>query len=105
MSDENCFATLDLPTSVLISLQALTQPYYMRLGFFEGQYPRAEEYYRKAVSLPIHPGLSGDQWTYIVMKVKARLRPVAIIPARGGSKRIRKKTSGTSMGSHYSDAP
>ena len=47
-----------------------TQPYYMRLGFFEGQYPRAEDYYRKAVSLPIHPGLSGDQWTYIVTKVK-----------------------------------
>ncbi|OUU49972.1 MAG: UDP-4-amino-4,6-dideoxy-N-acetyl-beta-L-altrosamine transaminase [Candidatus Puniceispirillum sp. TMED52] len=47
-----------------------TQPYYMRLGFSEGQYPSAEVYYRKALSLPIHPALSDDQLTYIVTKVK-----------------------------------
>ena len=39
-----------------------TQPYYMRLGFFEGQYPRAEDYYRKAeVSqyILVYPTING----------------------------------------------
>lgn len=33
------------------------QPYYRRLGFVEGQYPEAEQYYREAITLPLYPGL------------------------------------------------
>jgi len=38
------------------------QPYYRDLGFREGDFPNAERYYRRAITLPLHPGLShGDQ--------------------------------------------
>lgn len=36
------------------------QPYYRKLGFSVGDYPVAEEYYRKAVSLPLYPRMSVD---------------------------------------------
>lgn len=34
------------------------QPYYQALGFKPGDFPNAETYYAKAISLPLHPGLS-----------------------------------------------
>ncbi len=38
-----------------------TQPYYQALGFIQGDFPNAEGYYARAMSLPMHPGLSyGD---------------------------------------------
>lgn len=38
------------------------QPYYRDLGFREGDFPNAERYYRRAITLPLHPGLThGDQ--------------------------------------------
>jgi UDP-4-amino-4,6-dideoxy-N-acetyl-beta-L-altrosamine transaminase len=33
------------------------QPYYRRLGFAPGDFPRAEQYYREAISLPMYAGL------------------------------------------------
>ncbi|MGR3176722.1 MAG: UDP-4-amino-4,6-dideoxy-N-acetyl-beta-L-altrosamine transaminase [Candidatus Anammoxibacter sp.] len=42
------------------------QPYYQRtFGFKEGDFPVAEEYYRKAVSLPIYPLLTDNDLQYI----------------------------------------
>jgi len=35
-----------------------TQPYYQQFGFKEGDYPKAEQYYREAISIPIHPLLT-----------------------------------------------
>lgn len=35
-----------------------TQPYYQQLGFHWGDFPQAEQYYREAISLPIHQGLT-----------------------------------------------
>ena len=34
------------------------QPYYLALGFAEGQYPEAEAYASSAISLPLFPGLN-----------------------------------------------
>ncbi len=38
-----------------------TQPYYRRLGFRPGDFPVAESYYARALSLPLFPGLTGPQ--------------------------------------------
>lgn len=41
------------------------QPYYQALGFKRGDYPCAEEYYRRAITLPLHPSLSIKDIDYI----------------------------------------
>jgi dTDP-4-amino-4,6-dideoxygalactose transaminase len=33
------------------------QPYYQQLGFRRGDYPVSEDYYSRAISLPIYPDL------------------------------------------------
>ncbi|WP_299195668.1 UDP-4-amino-4,6-dideoxy-N-acetyl-beta-L-altrosamine transaminase [uncultured Erythrobacter sp.] len=38
-----------------------TQPYYARLGFSQGDFPAAEAYYARALSLPLFPALSAQQ--------------------------------------------
>jgi dTDP-4-amino-4,6-dideoxygalactose transaminase len=43
-----------------------TQPYYQRLGFRGGDFPRAEEYYAQAISLPIYQTLSSEQQYQVV---------------------------------------
>lgn len=35
-----------------------TQPYYRQLGFTWGDFPKAEQYYREAISLPLYYGLT-----------------------------------------------
>lgn len=42
------------------------QPYYERMGFREGDFPYAEEYYREAISLPIFYGLKDNEQDYIM---------------------------------------
>jgi UDP-4-amino-4,6-dideoxy-N-acetyl-beta-L-altrosamine transaminase len=34
------------------------QPFYQKLGFKEGDFPNAEEYYKKTISLPVYYGLN-----------------------------------------------
>lgn len=43
-----------------------TQPYYQALGFGWGDFPEAEQYYREAISLPLHPGLTEEEQDYVV---------------------------------------
>ena len=43
-----------------------TQPYYQQFGFKEGDYPQAEQYYREAISIPIHPTLSSADQDHVV---------------------------------------
>lgn len=50
-----------------------TQPYYKNLGFKEGDYPNAEIYYKKCISLPLYPGLSNADLKEIVKRVKGLL--------------------------------
>ena len=35
-----------------------TQPYYRQFGFAGGDYPQSEQYYREAISIPMHPSLT-----------------------------------------------
>ena len=47
-----------------------TQPYYQALGFKWGEFPQAEQYYREAISLPLHYGLTEDDQDYICQTLK-----------------------------------
>jgi len=40
-------------------------PYYQQLGYSKGLCPRAEEFYKRELSIPIFPGLSEEEITYI----------------------------------------
>ena len=42
------------------------QPYYKQLGFKKGDFPKSEEYSRKALSLPVYEGLKDAQQKYVV---------------------------------------
>lgn len=35
-----------------------TQPYYENIGFRQGDFPRSEDYYARAISLPMYPGMT-----------------------------------------------
>ena len=50
------------------------QPYYRRLGFAEGQFPEAEVYASSALSLPIFPGLTGQQQQRVVSILAEQLK-------------------------------
>jgi UDP-4-amino-4,6-dideoxy-N-acetyl-beta-L-altrosamine transaminase len=45
-------------------------PYYRQLGWKEGDFPKAESYYRGCISLPMYPTLSFDEQFYVVNKIK-----------------------------------
>jgi UDP-4-amino-4,6-dideoxy-N-acetyl-beta-L-altrosamine transaminase len=49
------------------------QPYYAKLGFKPGDFPNAERYYRRAMSLPLYPALRPDQQDYVVSTLAAAL--------------------------------
>lgn len=49
------------------------QPYYRKMGFAPGQFPNAEQYYRGAMSIPLHPGLSEAQQDRVVAELKTAL--------------------------------
>lgn len=42
------------------------QPYFTGLGFKKGSYPVAEDFYQRALSIPIFPSLTQDQQSYVV---------------------------------------
>lgn len=46
------------------------QPYYRRLGFKAGQFPIAEEYSERAMSIPLFPGLSDEQQMRVVRSLQ-----------------------------------
>jgi UDP-4-amino-4,6-dideoxy-N-acetyl-beta-L-altrosamine transaminase len=50
-----------------------TQPYYQKLGFAWSDFPNSEDYYRKAISLPMFPNLSKDELNYVIKTVKNTL--------------------------------
>jgi UDP-4-amino-4,6-dideoxy-N-acetyl-beta-L-altrosamine transaminase len=53
-----------------------TQPYYTKLGFKAGDFPNAERYYRRAISLPLYPALRPDQQDYVVNTLELALGTV-----------------------------
>jgi len=50
------------------------QPYYRALGFHPGQYPVAESYYERAISLPMYYGLTDEQQQYVISAVRRALQ-------------------------------
>lgn len=54
------------------------QPYYQALGFAEGDFPVAEEYYQRAISLPLYPQLSDDEQQYIISSVLAEVASMPV---------------------------
>lgn len=46
------------------------QPYYRALGFREGDYPIAEDYYSRALTIPLFPNLSSEQQLEVVHALK-----------------------------------
>ncbi|MDD5250751.1 MAG: UDP-4-amino-4,6-dideoxy-N-acetyl-beta-L-altrosamine transaminase [Rhodocyclaceae bacterium] len=49
------------------------QPWYRRLGFRPGDFPEAEDYYREAITLPLHPQLSDADQDFVVATLAAAL--------------------------------
>lgn len=43
-----------------------TQPFYQKMGFTWGMYPIAEDYYQRALSLPLFPDLTLEDQEYVV---------------------------------------
>lgn len=50
------------------------QPYYRKLGYKAGDYPKAEAYYEKCISLPLYPILTDSDLTFIIKAVKEILQ-------------------------------
>jgi UDP-4-amino-4,6-dideoxy-N-acetyl-beta-L-altrosamine transaminase len=49
------------------------QPYFTRFGFTAGMFPRAEEYYRKALTLPLFADMTDTQFRHVVRTVRGLL--------------------------------
>jgi UDP-4-amino-4,6-dideoxy-N-acetyl-beta-L-altrosamine transaminase len=45
------------------------QPYYKKKGWKDGDFPIAEAYYKKCLSLPMFPTLSDEEQNYVIEKV------------------------------------
>ncbi|MBD8048966.1 UDP-4-amino-4,6-dideoxy-N-acetyl-beta-L-altrosamine transaminase [Limnohabitans radicicola] len=43
-----------------------TQPYYQKMGFKLGDFPEAEQYYREAISIPMHVNLTDAEQSFVV---------------------------------------
>lgn len=50
-----------------------TQPYYRDLGFEKGDFPQAERYYAKAISLPLFPTMTEGRQNSVIGALKASL--------------------------------
>lgn len=47
-----------------------TQPYYQQMGFKQGDFPDAEQYYREAISIPMHPTLATVEQDFVVSSLR-----------------------------------
>ena len=47
-----------------------TQPYYKKIGFKKGDFPEAENYYNKAISLPMYPSLLPKEQNRVIKSLK-----------------------------------
>ena len=47
-----------------------TQPYYKSLGFSDGDFPKAEQYYNEALSIPIFHHMSVEQQSHVISVLK-----------------------------------
>jgi len=45
-------------------------PYYRQFGWKNGDFPNAEKYYMHCLSLPMYPGLSEEEQTYVIKTIE-----------------------------------
>jgi dTDP-4-amino-4,6-dideoxygalactose transaminase len=41
-------------------------PLYQRMGYRPGQFPQAEAHFERALSLPLYPGMTGEETAQVV---------------------------------------
>lgn len=46
------------------------QPYYTEQGFAHGDFPKSEDYYSRAISIPLHVGLANEEQVQVVDALK-----------------------------------
>ena len=49
------------------------QPYYRKLGFSQGDFPASEDYYARAISIPLHAGLTDEEQAEVVTAISGTL--------------------------------
>jgi dTDP-4-amino-4,6-dideoxygalactose transaminase len=50
-----------------------TQPHYQNMGFKSGDFPEAEQYYREAISIPMHVNLTDAEQSFVVDTLREAL--------------------------------
>lgn len=51
-----------------------THPWYQELGFEAGQFPKAEQYYKEAITLPLFPEITEEEQDYVISCLRESLR-------------------------------
>ncbi|CAK8721744.1 UDP-4-amino-4, 6-dideoxy-N-acetyl-beta-L-altrosamine transaminase [Candidatus Electrothrix gigas] len=51
-----------------------TQPWYQELGFESGQFPKAEQYYSQAITLPLFPEMTEKEQDHVIACLRESLR-------------------------------
>jgi dTDP-4-amino-4,6-dideoxygalactose transaminase len=46
------------------------QPYYQQMGFKRGDFPQSEQYYREAISIPMHVTLSDGDLRFVTYSLR-----------------------------------
>jgi UDP-4-amino-4,6-dideoxy-N-acetyl-beta-L-altrosamine transaminase len=62
---------------ILVNLHYIpihTQPHYQQMGFKQGDFPQAEQYYREAISLPMHVNLTNEDQDTVINALKSILQ-------------------------------
>jgi UDP-4-amino-4,6-dideoxy-N-acetyl-beta-L-altrosamine transaminase len=63
---------------ILVNLHYIpvhTQPYYQKMGFKSGDFPQAEQYYREAISIPMHVNLSAADLVFVADSLREAMAP------------------------------
>lgn len=47
-----------------------TQPYYQQMGYKQGDFPDAEQYYREAISIPMHVNLTDEELQFVASSLR-----------------------------------
>lgn len=69
----NIFNWLISETNIQVNVHYIPvyfHPYYRRLGYERGLCPMAEEYYSRAISIPMFPKLANDEIAHVISKIK-----------------------------------
>jgi dTDP-4-amino-4,6-dideoxygalactose transaminase len=70
---KNIFNWLIAETNIQVNVHYIPvyfHPYYRRLGYERGLCPMAEEYYSRAISIPMFPKLANEEVEYVIGKIK-----------------------------------